>query len=89
MRTLCLLLLSVVPPSAQAQHSGDAFHHWPVDLRINGKIIVGDRVQNALDIGDVLSNEDLNGNVAVLVDNDIESDVIRNCWGSELTKPRP
>jgi cyanophycinase len=71
-RTLCLIVLASIPLVTLAQESGDAFHHWPIDLKINGKIIIGDQLQDTAAIGDVLSKDDQTGKVALLVDDDID-----------------
>ncbi len=62
------------PCVSLAQESAGTFDHWPIDLRINGQVILGDQLEDAALIGEVLSEDNRSGKVALLVDDDIATE---------------
>ena len=71
-----LLVLSVVflASSLAADDLGSPFDHWPVDLRINGKIVIGLAPEDASVLRDSLSRSDVQGKVVLLVEPDLSED---------------
>ncbi|MCG8653432.1 MAG: cyanophycinase [Pirellulales bacterium] len=57
-------LVSSVP----ATDYDNPFHHWPLDLRIEGSIVIGDHLSDVEQLTDALTPAERGGKVALLVD---------------------
>lgn len=76
---LYLFALSITFPNAWGCDFSDPFHHWPLDLRINGKVYVGTEADAVPILANVLSDSEISGRVAVVVDPDLPEDLFIEC----------
>lgn len=69
-----LLSIIVCASSTIAKDYDDPFYHWPTDLTIRGKVIVGTSVGDGSALIGSLSKSELNAKVTLLVDRDLSTE---------------
>jgi len=65
---LAFLAVAFVGPLARAQEFDEKFEHWPVDLRIQGRLVLGSKLEDVGPLSTLLSRTDQKANAALLVD---------------------
>jgi cyanophycinase len=95
-RLLALLLVGSLPRAIAAQEFDEQFAHWPVDLKIKGRIVVAGDLEDPAILrgalrGDGAVGEDRDARVAILVDRGRDDPLVARCKSlfesSEAARP--
>lgn len=83
-RLLALLLVGVLPGAIAGQEFDEQFDHWPVDLKIKGRIVVVGDLEDPAILRDALREDGLatqacGARVAMLVDRKLDDPLVARC----------
>ena len=70
-----LVAVAFTGPSARSQEFDEKFEHWPVELRIRGRLVLGSNLSDVSVLRSVLNRSDQDVPVALLLDADVNESV--------------